>query len=239
MRDKVLTLGKETLIYGTSTILARLFNFFLVPVYTYYLITTDYGIVATVFAFMALTNIIYQYGMDQAYLRFVEDNNPKNAFSTPFTAVMVTAILFSALLYVSSPFVAEIIGAGKENAYLIKLSCIIMAFDAMNIIPFAKLRYQHRSWHFVLVRTVSILVNVVGNILSLAYLNIGLKGIFWAGILASLTSLILLLPVIKEDFVPVFDKKLFLDMFHFSCRLKLSALRQKACPQKLKKIFRF
>ena len=60
MRDKVIKLGKETLIYGTSTIAARLFNFFLDPFYTYYLVTTDYGTVATVYAFIALTNIVYQ-----------------------------------------------------------------------------------------------------------------------------------------------------------------------------------
>ena len=77
MKDKVKTLGKETLIYGTSTIVARLLNFFLVPLYTYYLAPQDYGIVAAVFAFMALVNIIYQYGMDQAYLRFAKENKTK------------------------------------------------------------------------------------------------------------------------------------------------------------------
>ena len=66
MIDKVKRLGKETLIYGTSTIVARLFNFFLVPVYTYYLASADYGVIATVFAFMALFNIIYQYGISNA-----------------------------------------------------------------------------------------------------------------------------------------------------------------------------
>ena len=68
-------LAKETLIYGTSTIAARLFNFFLVPVYTYYLITADYGIIATVFAFMALFNIIYQ-ARDKEVLGFdlLKDN---------------------------------------------------------------------------------------------------------------------------------------------------------------------
>ena len=83
MVNKVKRLGKETLIYGTSTILARMLNFFLVPFYTYYLITSDYGVIATVFAFMALFNIIYQYGMDQAYLRFAEDNKTND---TPASA---------------------------------------------------------------------------------------------------------------------------------------------------------
>ncbi len=216
MVNKVKRLGQETLIYGTSTILARMLNFFLVPFYTYYLITSDYGIIATVFAFMALFNIIYQYGMDQAYLRFAEDNKTKDTFSTPLLAVCGTSILLSIIIYFLSPVIANILGIGTQNAYLIKYCVLILAFDALNIVPFAKLRFEHRAWHFVLVRSVSIIVNVAGNICALKFFDWGVKGVFAAGILASLTSLILLFPVVKESFVFRFDKKLFKQMFNFS-----------------------
>lgn len=216
MVNKVKRLGKETLIYGTSTILARMLNFFLVPFYTYYLITSDYGIIATVFAFMALFNIIYQYGMDQAYLKFAEKAKTKDTFSTPLLAVCGTSVLFSILIYFLSPLLATFLGIGANNAYLIKYCVFILAFDALNIVPFAKLRFEHRSWHFVLIRTVSIVVNVAGNICALKFFNWGVKGVFAAGILASLTSLILLSPVVKESFVFRFDKNLFKQMFKFS-----------------------
>lgn len=216
MVNKVKRLGQETLIYGTSTILARMLNFFLVPFYTYYLITSDYGIIATVFAFMALFNIIYQYGMDQAYLRFAEDNKTKNTFSTPLLAVCGTSILLSVIIYFLSPVIANILGIGTQNSYLIKYCVLILAFDALNIVPFAKLRFEHRAWHFVLVRSVSIIVNVAGNICALKFFDWGVKGVFAAGILASLTSLILLFPVVKESFIFRFDKKLFKQMFNFS-----------------------
>ena len=216
MVNKVKRLGKETLIYGTSTILARMLNFFLVPFYTYYLITSDYGIIATVFAFMALFNIIYQYGMDQAYLRFAEDTKTKDTFSTPLLAVCGSSVLLSILIYFLSPVLAAFLGIGAQNAYLIKYCVFILAFDALNIVPFAKLRFEHRAWHFVLVRSASIIVNVAGNICALTLFNWGVKGVFAAGILASLTSLILLFPVVKESFVFRFDKNLFKQMFKFS-----------------------
>ena len=66
------------------------------------------------------------------------------------------------------------------------------------------------------IRTASILVNVAGNLLALAHFGAGVDGIFMAGIWSSLTSLVLLLPVIKEDFTFRFDKKLFKAMFAFS-----------------------
>lgn len=215
-KGNILRLGKETLIYGTSTIAARLLNFFLVPIYTYYLASADYGVVATVFAFMALVNIVYQYGMDQAYLRYRVDQESKDTFSTPFIAVCCTAVLFSAILFASAKYIAWGLGIGQQNAYLIQISCAVMALDALNIVPFAKLRFEHRPWRFVLVRCASITVNVAGNIVALAYLGAGINGIFYAGIAASLTSLILLLPVIKEDLRFKFDIPLFKSMFRFS-----------------------
>jgi O-antigen/teichoic acid export membrane protein len=108
------------------------------------------------------------------------------------------------------------LGIGAKNAYLIRISSAVMALDSINIVPFAKLRFEHRAWYFVAVRTLSIIVNAVGNIMALAFFKTGLSGIFIAGIFASLTSLILLLPAIKEDIAARFDKNLFRKMFSFS-----------------------
>ena len=77
MAASIKRLGKETLIYGTSTVLARLLNFCLVPFYTYYLLPGDYGVIATTFAVIALLNVIFLFGMDQSYLRFASEHAQK------------------------------------------------------------------------------------------------------------------------------------------------------------------
>lgn len=216
MIDKVKTLGKETLIYGTSTIVARLLNFFLVPLYTYFLAPQDYGVVATVFAFMAFINIVYQYGMDQAYFRYAKENKTKELFATPLIAIFTSGIFLSVILCLISAPIAAFLGIGAKYGNLIKLACFVMALDALNIVPFAKLRFDHKPWQFMLTRTASIVVNVIGNILVLAYFKSGVEGIFIAGIFASLTSLLLLLPMTLKNFVLHFDKDLFKKMFLFS-----------------------
>ena len=92
MSKDILRLGKETLIYGTSTVLARLLNFCLVPFYTYYLVTAEYGVVATLFALIALLNVIFLFGMDQSYLRFAsEAKNKTEVFQHCFYGLIYTA----------------------------------------------------------------------------------------------------------------------------------------------------
>ena len=60
-----------------------------------------------VFAFMALTNIIYQYGMDQAYLRFAKEKTNKELFATPLIAVFTSGI-----------FIRLVINYKKKNGFV-------------------------------------------------------------------------------------------------------------------------
>ncbi len=67
------------------------------------------------------------------------------------------------------------------------------------MIPFTKLRLERRAWYFAGVRTVSIIVNVLCNILFVAVLNKGIESILWANIFGSTASLLLLSPVVWEE----------------------------------------
>ena len=193
-------LGKETLIYGTSTILARLLNFCLVPFYTYYLARAQYGYISTTFAAIALLNVIFLFGMDQSLLRFAGEKDQKtDVFQHCFYGVTLNGMLLAALLWLLSEPAAVLFGIGPQNAHLMRLSAGILLFDVMNMIPFTLLRLERRAWYFAGVRTASIVVNVLCNILFVAYLHKGIASILWANIFASLTSLCLLFPVVYKQ----------------------------------------
>lgn len=200
MANAIVRLGKETLIYGTSTVLARLLNFCLVPFYTYYLVTSDYGIIATVFAVIALLNVVFLFGMDQSYLRFAsEQENENKVFLHCFYGLFIYSAALAALLYLFAGPLARIIGIGAENTYLIHLAVFVLFLDVLNIIPFTKLRLQHRAVYFASVRTLSIVVNVACNVFFIAVLKMGIASILWANIFASLASLLFLSPVVLEE----------------------------------------
>lgn len=221
MAKDIKRLGKETLVYGTSTVLARLLNFCLVPFYTYYLIPGEYGIIATLFAAIALLNVIFLFGMDQSYLRFASDAPDKNkVFRQCFYAVMGNGLLLGALLWIFNGVAARIIGIPPHAAHLLKLAAAILFLDVLNMIPFTKLRLERRAWYFAGVRTVSIVVNVLCNIFFIAVLHKGIDSILWANIFASLASLLLLSPVVwselKQNFSLRFDKSLEKDLLSFA-----------------------
>lgn len=221
MAKDIKRLGKETLIYGTSTVLARLLNFCLVPFYTYYLLPRDYGIIATVFAVIALINVIFLFGMDQSYLRFASDAEDKHKiFRQCFLGVFFNGLLLGSLLWLINTAFARVIGLPPSAGYLLKLAAVILFLDVLNMIAFTKLRLERRAWYFAGVRTFSIVVNVACNIFFIAVLHKAIASILWANVFASLASLLCLSPVIwnelKHNFTWKFDWQIEKEMLSFA-----------------------
>jgi len=216
-------LGKETLIYGTSTVLARLLNFCLVPFYTYYLLPSDYGVIAATFAVVALLNVVFLFGMDQSLLRFASEQTDEqkkaDVFQHCFYGVLLNGIILSFLLWVFAKPFAAVTGIGAQNVQMVHLAVWVLLLDVLNMIPFTKLRLERRAFYFAAVRTESIVVNVLCNIFFIVYLKKGIVSILWANIFGSLTSLILLSPVVWKELTshaPSFNRGLFTDMVRFS-----------------------
>ena len=211
-------MGRESVVYGFSTILARLLNFFLVPFYTYFLTTSEYGVASSVFAYVAFFNVIFQYGMDQAYMRFSSEKNIGDAlaFSTAFWSVLGTASVLSLPLWLFPAQVAELCGIGAGNAVIVRYCAAVLTLDALMAVPFARLRMQHRAWFYVSVRTASIVVNVAANIVLLSICGMKADGVFLASLLASAISFLILLPTVLEALSLRFVQPLWEHMLHFA-----------------------
>ncbi|HBA60753.1 MAG TPA: hypothetical protein DCZ92_08030 [Elusimicrobia bacterium] len=185
-------LGKESLIYGLSTVGARLLNFILLPFYTHYLVPAEYGIVAAVFSYIAFLNIVYHYGMDQAYMRHYADR--EKALPASFICLAATTALLTLGLCAFAPFWAGASGLGAGNYRLVYYSAAILLLDTITIIPFADLRMAHRPLRFAGIRTLSIVVNVALNVYFLKFRGWGIESVFAANIISSAAAALLLVP---------------------------------------------
>ncbi len=222
MLGDIRALGKETLVYGLSTVVARLLNFLLLPFYTHFLLPGEYGVVALVFSYIAFLNIAFQYGMDQAYLRHAagqKRSRVETVFTTAAVFLLLTTILLGAAMTVSAGALAPALGLRPEHAPLIRCAALILALDALSIVPFAELRLAHRKWLFVGVKFFNIVVNVGMNVFLLGVLGLGVKGVFLASMTATGTSLMLLAPVFAQFLRRRFDPKLLKELLRFGLPL--------------------
>lgn len=202
MRDKIKRLGTETAVYGVSTILGRFLTFLLTPVYTHFLSTSDLGVVATVYAYIAFFNVIYAYGMEGAFMKYVstlEVGTKKLNFTLPLVAVTFTSTIFTGIILVFSAPLGTLAGVPGEHLSIISMSGWILLLDSVAVIPFASLRMERKAGSFVRIRLAGIVLNVLMNILLVTRLGMGVEGIFISGIASSAFVLLLLLPHVLRN----------------------------------------
>lgn len=214
MLGDIARLGRETAVYGVSTVLGRALNFLLLPLYTHLLLPAEYGVVATGFAYIGFLNVVYQHGMDQAYLRFAaESGETRPTFATSFWSVAAVAAGVSAGLALGADFLASPLGVPP---WALRLSAVILALDALQTVPLAELRRDHRAWYYVGVKTANIVANVALNALFVWKRELGAEGVYWAALWASAVGLLLLAPVLLRLLRPVLDGALLGEMLRFA-----------------------
>ncbi len=149
-------LAGQAAIYGVSSIIGRLINFLLVPLYTNILNPDDYGILILMYSYVAVIYVFLIYGMETAYFRYSELNSDKlKVYNTSLISIVVTSSVF-ALIALS--FSSDIASAIRHESFtrFVQWFVIIMALDAISAIPFAKLRAESRPIRFATIKFVNI-----------------------------------------------------------------------------------
>ena len=162
-------LASQTAIYGLPTIIGRLLNYLLVPLYTYNFSTSEYGTVNEMYAYVSFLIIVLTYGMETALFNFsVKHENKEKVYSTILASIGITSALFILFLWIFSQPIANIIRYPHHSEYIIWFA-LILGMDAISSIAFAKLREQNNAKTFALLKTVNIVVNIFFNLFFIAF----------------------------------------------------------------------
>ena len=158
-------LAGQTAVYGLSSILGRILGYLLVPIYTRVLAEAPYGSVVELYSYIALLLVILTYGMETAFFRFSESTGKSSkVFGSAFLSILGSSVFFIILLSFFYQPVADLIGYTHKSEYIVYLG-LILFFDSINTIPFAKLRADNRAKRFVAVRLTGIFVNIALNLI--------------------------------------------------------------------------
>jgi len=218
MFDKLKQLSKDTAIYGVSTIVGRFLNFLLIPFYTNIFLPEEYGIITNIYAFIAILNIVFIYGMDSAYLKFAKESelgNEKDIFSTPYYAVLIFSLFFCLVIILFKAQIGNSLAVTQNYNYLFYFVASILFADAIVVIPFIRLRIERETKKFAIYKVVNILLNVILNLYLILKLKMGIEAVFISNLAASIITFILLTPSIKKSLSLHFSAPIFKRMLKF------------------------
>ena len=100
------------MIYGLSTILARIINFLFVPIYTRLLSPESYGVVTEFMAYIAVLQVVLVLGLETGCFRFAnkEGVDPHKVYSNAFVTVFCISATFLALMIAFATPISNALG---------------------------------------------------------------------------------------------------------------------------------
>ena len=165
-------LAGETAIYGLSTILARMINFFFVPIYTRVLTQGSYGSYTEIMSYIAVLQVVLVLGLETGCFKFA--NGIKNGggsqkdsfapFSSAFLMVCGVSLLFFAVIAMFAAPLSDFIGCQSYRTVIYFVAGILVS-DSITAVLFAKLRYEQKAVKFALFKTIKIVSETGFNLL--------------------------------------------------------------------------
>jgi len=224
-----------------SSVVARILNYFLVPLYTRVFNTSEYGVVTELYAYVAILMVILTYGLETGYFRFArEQEDEKSVFSTAFLSLFTSSSVFIFFVVLFGKEIAGLLGPAHQTGFIVMLGCVL-GVDTLLAIPYARLRFQGKSLRFAVFKTINISINIAlnliflliipflevrfpGNILSGIFPSeYGVGYIFLSNLIASCFNFLLFLPSIIRNQIQ-FKVNLFRRMIGYSFPLLVAGL---------------
>jgi O-antigen/teichoic acid export membrane protein len=164
-------LASQTIWYGLSNIAARFIGYLQTPIITYLLPDSKgqqaYGDFSILYSGISIVNILFTYGMETAYFRFAANKENKNVlFRTSFSTLLISTVCLSILFILFRQPIANLLYQSAHPEY-ITWAIIIIAFDTLSAIPFAKLRQEGRPRKYAAVKVSGIFLNLILTVLVL------------------------------------------------------------------------
>lgn len=237
--DPLKALAGQTVIYGMGTIVPRLLNYFLVPLYVRVFTAGVYGQITDLYAWIAFLMALLTYGMETTFFRYTQKNNDNAAkvFNNIVSCIITTTTIFLILFFIFYKNFAYLIRYEHNTQYILFLG-IIVALDALAAVPFAKLRNNNQPKLFTIIKIANVTLNIGLNLFFLLVipetaLAISAKifgpqagllvWVLISNVLSSLLSLFLLLPQFK-GFRFELDKSFIRPMLAYSLPILLISL---------------
>lgn len=150
----------ETVFYGIGSILPRVLFVTLTPVLTNIFGKEEYGVHAVMYAFAALLMVFFTYGMETALFRFGSQKGQLNiVFSTAAISLLCSTVFIVPVLFFFSDNIAIFLEE-PEGGNFIRWFVLIVAFDTLAALPFAKLRLENRPIRFASIKILNVVIQL-------------------------------------------------------------------------------
>lgn len=174
-------LGRDAVIYGLGFVLSRAAGFIMLPIYTRYLVASDYGTLHLLTMSVDVASILLSSGLTAGVFRFTfktEDDRERRAvvvaawwMTFVFNGVGALALLGAA------PWIAEVVLENPDYADLVRIVAFNFLLEPCFFVPALLMQVRQRAALYTLASSLRLAIQLGLNILFVVYLEQGVRGI--------------------------------------------------------------
>lgn len=170
----------NSLLYSIGMIFSKAVGFFLVPIYTYYVTTEEYGVATTVTTFVSTFGIVVMVSLRAAMIRFYNqyDETEKPVFiGTIVSFVILNAIGICTLLCVFEQWYVPWLFDGIDFYPIVFLGVLSLGFESIYLVYQSLLQAKQDGKNYSINSIVYLLFHALSVVIFVAVLNMGGLGI--------------------------------------------------------------
>ncbi|BDQ12236.1 lipopolysaccharide biosynthesis protein [Sediminibacterium sp. TEGAF015] len=159
--SEIKKLANQTIWYGVPTIASRFLGYLMnlsLPLFFAQPATT--ADLTQIYAMIPFLNVLFTYGLETAYFRFIKEEDPNQLYSTLSISLLGSTLLFSTILWLCKEPILYWANLEAQPAFMNWMIGILF-FDTISTLAFARLRQENRPRKYAAVRLSSVLVNFV------------------------------------------------------------------------------
>lgn len=221
MNKKYKTLIKDTFIFAVGNLGSKLILFLLVPLYTSFLSTEEYGVAELIFTLSQLIVPFLTLAINEAILRFglIRGIKQENVILNGAILFVVSSVATVAI----TPFFSFYAAVAEWKWYL----CVYIISSSATTIFTSYLKVKDKNKLFAGVSIIQTLVLAIMNVLLLAVFNIGITGYLIANIVAHFIAAFVAVlggGMIKDLRHATYNKTLMKNMLLYSSPLVINGM---------------
>jgi O-antigen/teichoic acid export membrane protein len=123
--------------------------------------------VVNIYSYIAVVLVLLTLGFETGYFRFAKEYSRQVLLKNLGSVITVFSVLFVGCVWLFQDSIAYVLGDEYLVAEYFVIGAAIVAIDAITSIPFADLRIQNRTVRYASLKFVSVILNILFNVVFL------------------------------------------------------------------------
>ncbi len=218
IKEQITTLADNAIIYGIGSILTRFISLLLLPLFTTYLSTFEYGVIAFLVLLPMIVQPIFSLGLSASmgicYFDVDDENHKsKTVWSAFFILLISSSVLIILTLCFSEPISQLLIHSSNYSDFVL----LTIFGCAINIIstPFTlRIQFEKRAKLFVLITLIGSISSIMLSVYLIVFLRWGIKGIVISTLTGQLITGFLFIVIGIKETVFNSDRKILKELLN-------------------------